>query len=66
MATVEGREFCFINGSGDDVTGTEEVAGYLVQDFFTCDIRTATDEEIRATYKGPDSEGIGVRWMDLP
>jgi hypothetical protein len=54
--------FRWIDAEGRDVTGTEAVAGYSVQDFFVCDIHGASPAELAAAYKGPDSDGIGARW----
>lgn len=45
------------------------VAGYNVGDYFDADIETTlmmphdvADATLRAAYKGPDSDGIGLRW----
>lgn len=44
---------------------SEETQGYAFRDFFDCDIETATDEELSTYYRGPDCDGIGVRWLSL-
>ncbi len=59
------RELCFdfINAAtGSVITGSDRVAGYRVADFFTCNWLEASEEELKAGYKGPDIEGIGIRW----
>ena len=64
-------EYKFIDRTGKDVTGTEEVAGYHWADFFrgsddwACSTATTLEEADRkmaAAYKGRDIDGIGVRW----
>ena len=52
--------------SGHDVTGTNTVAGYAFRDFFDCDIQSATDAELGEAYRGPDCDGVEVRWFDCP
>ena len=63
-------DFRFIDRGGRDVTGTAEVAGYHWADYFgeamenvaQADSVGAADALLHAAYKGPDSDGIGVRW----
>jgi hypothetical protein len=57
--------FRFVDADGRDITGTDEVVGYNVQDFFNCDVQGATEQELAAGYKGADSDGIGVRWVEM-
>lgn len=59
----------WIDRDGRDVSGTDAVAGYNVGDYFDADIETTlmmphdvADATLRAAYKGPDSDGIGLRW----
>lgn len=39
-----------------------ETQCYLFGDYFDCDIRFPTPDDLSTYYKGPDCEGIGVRW----
>lgn len=55
-------DFRFIDQSGEDITGTSEVAGYFFRDFFDRGLANATHEELVAAYRGPDIDGIGVVW----
>jgi hypothetical protein len=69
--------FTFVHEpSGRDVTGTEDVAGYVAADYFSSDIaetlRLANNDTdtaeawLRSAYLGPDSDGIGVHWTLTP
>jgi hypothetical protein len=61
--TQTARNFRFVDTEGRDITGTEQVQGYFIRDFFDCDITIArSDDELTKSYKGPDSDGIGVQW----
>lgn len=53
--------FEFVTRDGKPAS-TAETLGYLVKDYFDCDVDDATPEELATAYKGPDSDGIGVRW----
>lgn len=55
-------QFRFVNAEGEDVTGTPDVDGYSIRDYFDTNLARATLEEIRASYRGPDWNGIGVKW----
>lgn len=64
MATQNTIQFFFIAPDGTDITGTEQIHGYQFQDFFDCDIETATADTLRAAYKGVDCDGVGVTWKE--
>jgi hypothetical protein len=52
--------FVFVDQRGRK--GVRRPDGRLVRDYFDCDLESATLDELRAAYKGPDEEGIGVEW----
>jgi hypothetical protein len=60
--------FRFTNANGTDMTGTDAVAGCRFDDYFATDrdIDALTDAELRAAYKGPDWNGVGVVWGGTP
>lgn len=53
--------FEFVDANGKRVS-SEDTQGYFFRDFFDCDIGTATAEDLSTYYRGPDCDGIGVRW----
>src|SRR5262249_16382228 len=66
MASVHWR---WISEDGRDVSGTGEVAGYNVRDYFDIDLDRilslppdAAYEALVDAYKGADSDGISLHW----
>ena len=62
--------FIFTDTSGRDISGTDEVDGYHWADYFDeaiqnvaqADSLGAADALLNSAYKGPDADGVGVRW----
>lgn len=53
--------FEFVTRDGKPASATD-TQGYFVRDYFDCAVDDATAEELATAYKGPDCDGIGVRW----
>jgi hypothetical protein len=61
--------FRFVNREGQDVSDTDAV-GYLVRDYFGRDLNDILSSRapgevrslLRAAYRGPDCDGIGLEW----
>jgi hypothetical protein len=54
-------QFRFVDASGRWLPDSE-TQGYVVRDYFDCDLETATHDELVTAYKGPDVDGVGVLW----